>query len=100
MFKQIVRLSVHQTSKVIALIHFLISIIVIVPITLFLYYLSQDPQFFVYLIFPFLNLLFSYILAVIFCWIYNLVARGFGGIEIELNDPKAHLGTESKTETH
>lgn len=94
MIKQIGRLSVHQTSKIIALIHFIISLIIIIPFTLWLYAVSQEPAFFGYLILPFVNLVFSYIFAAIFCWIYNQVAKGFGGIEVELVDPKAHPGTE------
>lgn len=88
MLKQIVRISVHQTSRIIALIHFILSVIVIIPVALWIYFVSGDPVFFGFLIFPFFNLLVSYIITAFFCWVYNIVAKSFGGIEFELLGPE------------
>ena len=86
MHKQIVKLAVHQSSKVVAILHFLVGFIYLIPLVLLLYFSTGDASFFGYLILPFVFLVLGYIGYVIIFWLYNLVAGSFGGIEIELSD--------------
>lgn len=95
MRRQIVNVSVHQTSKVIAILYFIITIFFIIPFSIFFYMTSEDPSYFGFLIMPFIYLILSYLVSIIFCWLYNIVARGFGGIEFELYDPYSGGGETS-----
>lgn len=86
MRKQIVRLSLHQTSKVIAILYFLMTLVFTIPATIVLYLQSHDPQFFLFFIYPFFFAIGSYISTIIMGWFYNLVSKSFGGVEFELED--------------
>lgn len=86
MRKQITNLSIHQSSKVLAILNFLIVFLYVVPLSLFLYFNSSDPSSFGLLVLPFFTLIMSYIGYVIVLWLYNFVAGSFGGIEVELGD--------------
>lgn len=88
MRKQVIRLSIHQTSKVVAILYFLITLIITIPMTIILYLQSQDPAFFLFFIYPFVVLIMTYISTAIMGWFYNLVSRSFGGIEFKLEDQK------------
>jgi hypothetical protein len=88
MRKQIVHISVHQTSKVIAAMHAaMISVLFILPTVLgHLFHGKIVPALLILLLVPFFIWLFMYIGYVIACWFYNLVAPWTGGIEIEVKD--------------
>jgi len=86
MRKQIVNLSIHQSSKVLAILNFLIVFLYVIPLSLFFYFTSGDPSSFGFLFLPFITLIMSYIGYVIVLWLYNFVAGSFGGIEVELSD--------------
>jgi hypothetical protein len=98
MRRQIVNVSVHQTSKVISILYFIITIFFIIPFSVFFYLTSEDPSYFGFLVMPFIYLILSYLITAIFCWLYNVVARGFGGIEFELYDPYAAEVEQVKNE--
>jgi hypothetical protein len=86
MRKQLTNLSIHQTSKIIAILYFLLAVIITIPTSIILYIQLQDPTFFLFLIYPFFMLIMTYISTAILAWFYNLVAKSFGGIEFKLED--------------
>jgi hypothetical protein len=85
MKKQIVHLSVHQTSKVIAALQtVLITIFFILPIALgYLFQGHIMGALSTLIVFPLVIWLFMYIGYVIICWFYNLIIPWTGGIELE-----------------
>ncbi|MDC8831373.1 hypothetical protein [Alteromonas gilva] len=96
MKSEIVELNVTQTSKTLALLAAVISILIsiigivslavgvetkvafefIVSITV----TSSDGKFFLFLFLPVLNFAATYMLVAVFCIVYNLVAKHTGGI--------------------
>ena len=88
MKKQIKRISVIQSSKVITFVYGLCS---------FLYSLIGIPMIifgdsrlkvigFIYFLMPVLVGVFGFIFTAFAFWLYNVVASKFGGIEFELKD--------------
>ena len=84
MKKQIIRISPWQTSKVLAVIYFVLSL----PMVLFmgipmLFVSGPKPAFFsgFILALPFLYAIFGFLFTLIGAWIYNVVAKYLGGIE-------------------
>lgn len=97
MKRQVVHISVHQTSKVISAMHTaMITVLFILP-SLFGYFVHGQIltglSFIVLL--PLFLWLLMYIGYVIACWFYNLVVPWTGGIELEVAHPK---GIEWETE--
>lgn len=86
MKKQITKFSVHQTSKVLSLMYFFITFVIIVPIALWTYYSTKDSMAFLLFVYPIVGTIVYYILTAIMLWFYNRVAGSFGGIEFDLND--------------
>lgn len=86
MRKQVVKMSVHQSSKVLALLYFVLSAIFVVPIGFLLYTLTGELDILTLFIIPFAYLAFFYVVSVLVFWTYNLIGRSFGGIEFELED--------------
>ncbi|MCB1112320.1 MAG: hypothetical protein H7A37_02140 [Chlamydiales bacterium] len=86
MKKQIAHISVHQSSKVIALISFFISAIFIVPGSIIAFVISREISSLAFLLIPFFYLLITYIVQLLVFWSYNVVARSFGGVEFDLED--------------
>ena len=80
---QIKSLGVIQTSKVLAVIYFLMSL-PFVFIMFLIALITGESQGFLFIVFPFLYGIAGFIVMVIFCWIYNAVAALVGGIEIRL----------------
>jgi ABC-type dipeptide/oligopeptide/nickel transport system permease component len=85
--KQILRFSIHQTSKVFAVIYFLLTAVFAIPIGIYLLVTSGDwvDGLFTFAL-PFIYALVAYIMIAISCFIYNLIANSFGGIEFTLSD--------------
>lgn len=88
MRKQIVHISIHQTSKVIAAMHAaMITVLFILPTVLgHLFHKQWISALVILIVFPFFVWLFMYIGYAIACWFYNLVIPWMGGIEIEVAD--------------
>lgn len=90
--KRIRRFGVFQTSLHIAVTYFFISLIVMVPIfifgaSLFEEEFGMDGMGNISLIFiPFAYAIIGFIVSVIACAVYNLVARWTGGVEMEFTD--------------
>lgn len=92
MKQQVIRFSVAQSSKVVALLYGAMGLI-FVPIGLLLAVLDQDGTFGTfmiafYLCAPLLYAVIGYIAALVGFWVYNLIAGGVGGIELELIVPQ------------
>ena len=86
MRKQITHFSVHQTSKVIASLYFLMTLIIAIPGAVLGFLFYKEQAFFLYLIYPFVFAIITYISTVIWVWLYNRVAGSFGGIEVDLEE--------------
>lgn len=88
MKKQIIHLSVHQTSKVIAAMHTaMIAILFIFPMALGYWFQGQTMLgLLIFVLLPLITWLMMYIGYVIACWFYNLVVPWTGGIELEVMD--------------
>lgn len=86
MKKQISKFCVHQTSKVLSLIYFFISFVIVVPVSGWIYYTTKDPMAFLLFIYPIIGTIVYYFFTAIMLWFYNRVASSFGGIEFDLND--------------
>jgi hypothetical protein len=93
MKKQILKISVHQSSKVIAITYIGLAVVVALLILVTVSLLGDPGErehalliAVLYLVFmPFL----AYILVALFCAIYNAVAERFGGIEFYLEDAES-----------
>ena len=89
MKKQIVHVSVLQTSKVAAALYFVMSIplvlIMMIPVMLAS---GSVPGVSVgmLIIFPIIYLIFGFIFTAVAAWIYNLVAKVVGGFEFSVNE--------------
>ena len=95
MRKQIKRIHIHQTSKVLALIYLIISAIIYLPMGFIM--LAQEPRQFMWIGFffaPIFLCILAYIGNAVLFWIYNLIAKGTGGVEFTVKDvedlPKEH----------
>jgi hypothetical protein len=89
--KRIKRIGVFQTSKVAAIILFVIALIFMIPFSLIGTFAGHaaGPFFpfaggFFIIIFPILYGVMGFIMTAISCAIYNLVAKWTGGIEVEI----------------
>lgn len=99
MRKQIVHISVHQTSKVIAAMHAaMVTVLFILPTALGHWFHGQIVSgILILLLVPLFIWLFMYIGYVIACWFYNLVIPWTGGIEIEFADIAVQAKSVVKT---
>ncbi len=83
MKKQIKRVSVVQTSKVVAVFYVLISLIYAVIGALMVAFGSGQIKAMgtMYIFMPILMGLFGFIMMLLSCWLYNVAAKWVGGIE-------------------
>ena len=86
MKKQISRISIHQTSKVISLIYFVVSAVVCIPVGIFGLISTGNMESLFMVIVPVVYLVAGYIMIAVVSWVYNLIAASFGGIELTLQD--------------
>lgn len=87
--KRIKRIGVVQTAKVAAVIYFLIIAIVAIPFGLISiafggFYGIGHWEAILFLFIPFFYALVAFVFTVIGCWVYNLIAKRIGGIEVEI----------------
>ena len=88
MKKQISRISVAQTSKVMAILYVIFSLLyslIGIPMIIFG---GSDVKImgYMYLFMPIIMGIFGFIFVALGCWVYNLVAGKFGGVEFEVKD--------------
>lgn len=88
--KRVKRFGVLQTSKVGAIIIFLTTLIILVPIGILAMIggtisgkLFPFAGGFIFFILPFVYGIFGFIMTAISCLIYNVIAGRIGGIELE-----------------
>ena len=88
MKKQISRISVAQTSKVTAILYVAFSLLYsLIGIPMIIFGGSEMKIMgFMYLFMPILMGLFGFIFVAFACWVYNLVANKFGGVEFEVKN--------------
>jgi hypothetical protein len=88
MKKQISRISVAQTSKIVALMYVFLSLIYsVIGVPMIIFGGSQVKVMgFMYLFMPILAGIFGFIFVAFACWVYNVVAGKFGGVEFEVKD--------------
>ncbi len=84
MKKQIVHVSVLQTSKVFAILYLVVSLPLILLSVLFSPLGSYSPLMLIAI--PFLYALFGFLFTLFGAWIYNRVAKAVGGIEFTTVD--------------
>jgi len=98
MKKQIARLSPHQNAKVFGILMALGSLVFLVPS--FVLFLSFGPSvdqrgnpvgppMLLFLLFPFIYLIFGYISVAIGCALYNVMFKYIGGFEFEARERDA-----------
>ena len=85
MKKQISSFSIHQTSKVIAIIYFVFIAIFAIPWGIYLLFAGVGSDSLFIFLLPFLYMLLGYIGMAVFAFVYNLVAGTFGGIEFTIS---------------
>jgi hypothetical protein len=85
--KQISNVSVYQTSKIIGIMYFAITLI-FVPFGLILFLSgARGHGFGIFMIFaPLIYGIAGFIFAAFAGWLYNLVAQQWGGIEVTVKD--------------
>ena len=90
MKKQITSISILPSAKISAIIMFAMSLIFVIPFSImFLALPSQNtPKAFGF-IFPFLPFVyafFGFLFTALACFVYNVIAKRFGGIELTMID--------------
>jgi hypothetical protein len=91
MKKQIIRFSVLQNAKVVAVLYLLLSVLFVACALIPVLMTGQVPagmSLGMFVLMPLLYALFGFIFTVIGAWIYNFVARMVGGLEfatVEVN---------------
>jgi len=92
--KRVKRIGVYQTSKVAAIIIFLITLVFVVPFAIFGSMFGGNDFFpgfpiariFLVILLPVFYAFFGFISTAISCATYNLVAKWTGGIELEFDE--------------
>ena len=87
MKKVLRQFSVHQTSKVLAIMTFFVGFL-FVPIGAAMLYFGTAAQTrgmgLAYVLLPFIYGIFCYPFFALYFWLYNIVARVVGGIEVSV----------------
>jgi len=89
--RRVKKIGVLQTSLISAIIFFFLSLIMVVPIMLIMGIAGgfSDNMGFAFggLLFIFMPIMYAimgFLMTALWCWIYNVVAKMIGGIEIEV----------------
>ena len=88
MKKQLIRISVLQSSKIVTVLYVLMGLIytfIGIPMIIF----GSNPIRFmgiVYLLMPIIMGVFGFIFFCIFAFVYNVLANSLGGFEVEVKD--------------
>ena len=88
MIRQITRISIGQTSKVVALFYFVVALIVVVVYTVAMRGGGENVFVspFILFLFPVIYGLILFVLSAAMFWIYNQIAAKVGGVEFEFRD--------------
>lgn len=89
--RRVKHIGVFQTSLISAIIFFFLSLIMVVPIMLIMSIaggLSDNMGFafggLLMIFMPIMYAIMGFLMTALWCWIYNMVAKRVGGIEIEV----------------
>src|ERR1051325_2540763 len=91
--KRIKRFGIYQTAKVFAIIYFVVTAVILIPVALILTLTGSltgghSPGFpfggVFFVIIPFIYGLIGFIFTAIGCAVYNLISKYTGGIELEV----------------
>lgn len=86
MKRQITQVSVHQSSKVFGVFHFLLSALICMPLAVLAFLLTRKLEYLSLVLIPFAYWVISYIAGAILAGCYNVAAKNFGGIEYTTHD--------------
>jgi len=88
MNKQLNRISILQSSKIITILYVLMGFIYVAIGTPMLLFGNEKLKILaiIYILMPIMMGIFGFVFFVIFAAIYNLLAKWFGGIEVEVKD--------------
>lgn len=88
MKKQITRISILQSSKIVTALYVLIGFIYIIPGVLMLIFGSGQFQLMgaIYCAMPVIMAVLGFVFFTIFAALYNLLAKWLGGIEFEVTE--------------
>jgi hypothetical protein len=87
MKRQLLKFSIHQSSKTLAFIYFVIFALIAIPWGIFLAVKVGFAESLGFFLAPIIYGIFSYAFSAFFFFIYNLVAGTFGGIEFITGEP-------------
>jgi hypothetical protein len=83
--KRIAHISIHQTSKVLAILYVVLGLLFI-PIGVILIISGQMVMGIIYVLMPFIYGIVGYPLVAGMCWVYNMIAKSVGGIEFTIEN--------------
>lgn len=88
MKKQITHISVVQTSKVVALLYAVVSLIYTIIGVFMVAFGSKGIKAMglVYVFMPIIMMIIGFLMMLLFCWLYNVIAKRVGGIEVTVED--------------
>ena len=97
MKKQIIRISILQSSKVISALYFVLGFLYTFFAIPMIIFGNQELKIIgcVYLFMPIFMGVFGFIFFVIFAALYNLLAKWLGGVEVEVESTDAKAQTWS-----
>jgi hypothetical protein len=81
MKRQITQISVHQSSKVLGVFHFLLSALICMPLAVLAFLLTRKLEYLALVLIPFAYWLLTYGASAMLAWTYNIAAKNFGGVE-------------------
>lgn len=82
---QITRFSIHQTSKIVALVYFCFTLL-FMPFFIFIGFQDAGPMKWFFAAAPLFYGVIGYVFTAFSCVVYNLLAKRFGGIEFSVSD--------------
>jgi hypothetical protein len=93
---QITRISIHQTSKVFAILYFIIVALFTIPAGFYYaFYLSDMINAAALFVAPLFGLIIYYVVIAIAVALYNLVAKAFGGFEFTTAEIPQHQSIDN-----
>ena len=95
---QITRFSVHQTSKVVALAYFCLTLIFI-PFFVFVAFQDSGPMKWLFVAAPLAYGVMGYLFTAFACVIYNILAKRVGGIEFETSPYDVGIAVSDSSST-
>jgi len=86
MKKRIQSIAINQTSRIIALVYFVLMALIFVPLGVMAAFEQSVSAGLAFIALPFIYGFAIYLLSLVGCWVYNKLAPHIGGIEVTLSD--------------